>query len=126
MARAPKQWVLTKQETINSFENWRQNLEYTLSLDTNFGEFLEPGYTWSKKTKDSPLHGFKDDGEDVPHASRRTAVQKSAQLDLMLGQIANFCPVISRNAITRLSTSFAQIWQTIRLHYGFQKPEPTS
>ena len=120
MARAPKQWVLTKQETINSFENWRQNLEYTLSLDTNFGEFLEPGYTWSKKTKDSPLHGFKDDGEDVPHASRRTAVQKSAQLDLMLGQIANFCPVISRNAITRLSTSLAQIWQTIRLHYGFQ------
>ena len=30
--RAPKQWSLTKQETITSFEAWRQNLQYILSL----------------------------------------------------------------------------------------------
>jgi hypothetical protein len=38
----------------------------------------------------------------------------------MLGQIANFCPIIARNAITKKSTSLDNIWQTIRAHYGFQ------
>ena len=42
-ARAPKQWCLTKVETVNSFENWRQNLQYTLSLDANFAQFLTDG-----------------------------------------------------------------------------------
>ena len=41
-------------------------------------------------------------------------------LDLMLGQIANFCPAISRNTIAKKSTSVFGICQTIRLHYGFQ------
>ena len=38
----------------------------------------------------------------------------------MLGQIANFCPVISRNSIVKNSTSLNDIWGRIRLHYGFQ------
>ena len=45
-ARAPKQWPLTYNETITSFENWRQNLEYTLSLDANFAKFLGKDTTW--------------------------------------------------------------------------------
>ncbi|KAI8485487.1 laminin subunit, partial [Branchiostoma belcheri] len=32
--RAPRQWCLTKTETINPFENWRSNLVYVRSLDT--------------------------------------------------------------------------------------------
>ena len=118
--RAPKQWALSKQETITSFENWRQNLEYTLSLDNEFNTYLQPGASWKRKTRDNPLRGFEDDDGSAPVHSRRTAVQKSAALDLMLGQIANFCPVISRNTITKLSTSLGDIWQSIRLHYGFQ------
>ena len=39
---------------------------------------------------------------------------------LMRGQIGNYCPVISRNTIVKNSTSLSVIWQTIRLHYGFQ------
>ena len=38
----------------------------------------------------------------------------------MLGQISNYCPVISRNVIVKNSTSLEQIWQSIRLHFGFQ------
>ena len=75
-ARAPKQWSLSKNETINSFENWRQNLVYTLSLDTNFAPFLADGATWAKKTKAQPLRGFTDDGETVPLSRRKTARQK--------------------------------------------------
>ena len=38
----------------------------------------------------------------------------------MLGQIANFCPVISRNAIVKGSTSLNDIWQQNWQHFGFQ------
>ena len=38
----------------------------------------------------------------------------------MLGQIANFCPVISRNTIVRNATSVDVIWQAILTHFGFQ------
>ena len=36
-----KQWSLAKRETINSLENWRQNISYTLKLDHNFSMYLE-------------------------------------------------------------------------------------
>ena len=38
---------------------------------------------------------------------------------MMLGQIANYCPVISRNTIIKKCKSIGEIYQTIRLHYGF-------
>ena len=41
-------------------------------------------------------------------------------LELMLGQIANYCPVIARNTIVKKSTSIEHVWQSIRAHYGFQ------
>ena len=118
--RAPKQWALTKNETITSFEAWRQNLQYTLSLDPNFAPFLVEGSTWLKKTSTTPLRGLEDDPETMPEAARRTAAQKLTHLELMLGQIANYCTVISRNSIVKNSTSINQIWQAIRLHFGFQ------
>lgn len=118
--RAPKQWSLSKVETLNSFENWRQNLLYTLSLDQQFAPFLVDGATWSKKTKADPLRGFVDDADPVPAAQRRTAQQKVNMLELMLGQIANYCPIISRNTLVKSSTSIESIWSAIRLHFGFQ------
>ncbi len=118
--RAPKQWCLTKTETLNTFENWKQNLTYTLSLDSNFAPFLIEGCKWEKKTRSSPLRGFTDDGSSVTESKRRTAQQKVNMLELMLGQIANYCPVISRNSIIKNSTSMESIWQSIRLHFGFQ------
>ena len=118
--RAPKQWCLTKTETINSFENWRQNLTYTLSLDSHFAQFLAEDCTWLKKTKAQPLRGFVSDDESVPEAHRLTAQQKVSFLELMLGQIANYCPIISRNTIVKSSTSLTTIWQAIRQHFGFQ------
>ena len=119
-SRAPKQWALTKQETITSYEAWRQNLQYTLALDHNFAVFLLEDTTWLRKTSTAPLRDLENDGEDVPEASRRTAAQKLTHLELMLGQVANYCPVIARNTIVKNSTSMRTIWQAIRAHYGFQ------
>ena len=118
--RAPKQWCLTKSETVNSYENWRQNIIYTLSLDANFAPFLVEGVTWMKKSSTTPLRGFINDAAPIPEANRRTATHKVTMLELMLGQIANFCPVISRNTIVKASTSINSIWQAIRSHFGFQ------
>ena len=118
--RAPKQWSLTKVETITTFEAWKQNLEYTLSLDPNFARFMVNGVTWGKKTNAEPLRGQIPDAEPVPERNRLTAEQKVTHLELLLGQIANYAPVISRNTIVRSSTSLPNIWQAIRLHYGFQ------
>ncbi|MEO1148065.1 MAG: retropepsin-like aspartic protease [Cyanobacteria bacterium J06638_22] len=116
-ARAPKQWSLTKNETVTSFESWRQNLIYTLALDNKFSPYLAKECTWLKASAD-PKRGFKDDENDV--VNRQTADQKCTMLELMLGQIANYCPIIARNAITKKSTSLDGIWQTIRAHFGFQ------
>ena len=115
--KAPKQWVLTKNETITSFQNWKQNIEFQLGADPDFARFLVPNVTWTKKSPLNPTRGFVNDPAG-PEAV--TAVRKAAQLELMLGQIANFCPVISRNTIVKDSTSMNSIWQAIRLHYGFQ------
>ena len=75
---------------------------------------------WGKKTKAEPLRGFTDDGEDVTEANRQTAQQKVNFLELMLGQIANYCPIIARNTLVKNSTSIQSIWNTIRQHFGFQ------
>lgn len=118
--RAPKQWCLTKHETVTSFENWKQNLVYILTLDPNFAPFLGDDFSWHKKTKNDPLRGMVSDPMSEPSDTRRSAQQKASMLELMLGQIANYCPIISRNSIIRNSTSLTDIWGKIRLHYGFQ------
>ena len=88
-------------------------------MDPNFADFLLDDSTWEKKTRTNPLRGFENDTDAVPAARRRTAQQKVTHLELMLGQIANYCPIISRNSIVRNSTSLKSIWQAIRMHFGF-------
>jgi hypothetical protein len=74
------------------------------------------GFKWQKKTKTTPHRDFVNDGEDVAEADRKTCEQKVNILEVMLGQIANICPV--QYPETLLSVD--DIWQTIHLHYGFQ------
>ena len=115
--RAPKQWQLTRSETINSFNNWKENLTYTLSLDNNFKPYVTETATWGKKSSTSPHRGFTDDTPGGANA--QTKEQKCSVVDLMLGQVANYATVISRHQITKNSTSLADIWNKIREHYGF-------
>ena len=115
--KAPKQWQLTTNETLNSFKNWKENLVYTLSLDKSFAPYLKDGVTWGKQTSTTPLRGFTDDGDEVP--DKKTKEDKCTTLNLMLGQIANYATVISRNQIIKSSVSLNDIWGKIRQHYGF-------
>ena len=62
----------------------------------------------------------KNDPCSIPVQLRRTSQQKTT-LDLMLNQIANWCPVIARLTTVNGCTSLNDIWQKIRLHYNIQK-----
>ena len=106
--------------SIRSLEAERQNLQHSLSLDANVAPLLAENFLWQKKSSTYPQRGLTSDGEDVPTSRRRTANQNNVHLGLILGQIANFCPAISRNTIVKNSKSVKSIWQAIRAHYGFQ------
>ena len=114
---APKQKELRTIETITSFNAWRDNFIYILSINKNFARFLTPNTTWGKFSSATPNRGFTDDTEGD---NRVTKEEKVKQLDLFLGQIANYAPVISRNQITKNSTSLGDIWAKLREHYGIQ------
>ena len=52
--RAPRQWCLTKTETVTSFENWHQNLVYALFLDSVRPFSLRRGYVVNEDQKQPP------------------------------------------------------------------------
>ena len=114
--RAPKQRELSESETLQTFESWRQNLIFQLKADQQFAPYFTAGTTWLRKTRGAPNRGYTNDA-DLENG--KTAVQKVASLELMLGQIANFAPILSRRSIVYDSTSLAGVWQSLRLHYGF-------
>ena len=119
--KAPKQWKLGKIETLNSFENWKQNQMFNLSLCPNFARFLGDDVTWQKTRSGTAHRGFTNDGAPIEQADRLSAQQKVNYVNIMLEQIACYCPVISRNSIKDDSTSISSVWQMIRAHYGFQQ-----
>ena len=94
----PKQRALTKTETLNTFESWHQTLIYIASLDARFEPFVQPGVTWLKQSRANPYRGFTADGAPIPADQRISAQQKKINLELFLGFIANYAPVISRAA----------------------------
>ena len=117
-ARPPKLEKLTENETLNSFLIWKDTLVYTLDLDKNFKPFISGALTtWSDA--DTEDRGFADDVAPIPLDERVKKGEKAWLLTLMLGQVANWCTVISRHEIVNESTSLESIWAMIREHYGF-------
>ena len=62
-----------------------------------------------QKKNATPLRGFSNNRESVPAARRRTAAQKVTHLEMMLGQIVNYAPIISRSLIVKNSTSISGV-----------------
>ena len=82
-----------------------------------FRDFNSKVKTWTKKSSTNPLRGLVDDAEGI--ADKKTAAEKLEILELMLDQIANWCPVVSRTILVNLTTSLNDVWQKIREHFGF-------
>ena len=118
--RAPRQWNLKDKETISSFESWKSNTLFHLSLCNEFAPFLAA--EWSKASLAN--HGFADDGDEVTdQAKPKTAVQKGIALDRMLGLVAQYSPSLLRNDILKHSTSLSWIWKRLRRYFGFSQSE---
>ena len=108
--KAPKQWALMKHETATSFHYWCQNFQYTLTTDDRFTQFLVADHSWRRRSAADPNCGYANIENGL------TGVEQAINLDLMLGQIANFCPVISRNTIVKNCKTLNKIWDKIRLN----------
>ena len=64
---------------------------------------------------ETPLRGF--------HGTE--ALQQAATLETMLGVIATYAPVVSRDTIVNNCTSLNAIWKVLRLYYGIQSNDDT-
>ena len=113
---APKVRVLTQHETQATFETWKDTLIFNLEIDGTFEMFLDDDVTWEP---DTVAHrGLKP---DTTGEVQRTSRQKAAILNRMLGTIASYAPVISRQFITKEALSLDAIWNRLRIFYGFRK-----
>ena len=90
---------------------------FSLTLDGHFEAFLEEGFTWGATTVAN--RGFTSDASTVEGG--RTAKQKAAYLNLMLQTIATNAQVIARPFITEDALSLNDIWNRLRIRYGFRK-----
>ena len=118
-----KQRPLTDQETQTSFESWRESMIFHISLSDKSARFLSTGdlKTWTT----AEGRGFADDGEagtgDVTVDNKMNKVAKAALLNIVLGSIATYCPVISAKFVKKQSTSLDSIWCRLRSYYGFRR-----
>ena len=111
---APKEWKLTTEESLSSYLTWQHNVLYNLSLDKDFASFIAPNSKWEIKDT-SETHGLLADAGD----NGESAKSKSAKLELMLGNIANYCLVLARDKIANEITSIHSVWKCICSHYSF-------
>ena len=124
----PKIVPLGEDETINTIERWRQSVLYLLRLNEDFRPFLRDHVLFGKKSKTQLHRNFtdslkvvKDEKGEVQKeedGSDRVIISESKEdkcflVDLMLEQIANFCPLIPRYDITRDSASLTDVWNKI-------------
>ena len=115
---APKLRVLTSSETQTSLEVWKETLLFHLTLDGSFEDFLEDGVEWKSSAFEN--RGLLPD-DASKGAAARTAKQKATILKLMLGTIASYAPVISREFIVNEASKLEEIWLRLRIHYGVRK-----
>ena len=113
---APKVRVLTQHESQASFETWKETLIFNLTLEGPFEIFLGDDVKWGPES--TPHRGLLPDPEGQ---NAKTARQKAVILQRMLGTIASYAPVISRQFIVKEALSLDAIWHRLRIFYGFRK-----
>ena len=115
-----KHWKLTTEENLGSIEQWRVNLMYGLHSEPAFAEFIRPDDTWEKLSVHA-TRGLQDDAPDNDGNIAWTAAFKNNRLEIMLGMIAGLVPTLNTSRIVRYSTSLANIFKAIHLHYQISK-----
>ena len=106
----PKQ--LTESESLTSFEDWRNNLEFFLSQDKDVSKYLKSSVTWSKKSAGTDHRGF-------------ASADEAVALSQFLGIIASLSPPLLHDEITDDCESLTDIYRVLRSYYQFAPSEST-
>ena len=135
LQHGPKVRTLTDKETLASLEAWKSTVIYGLKLNPDFKPYLRDGVVFGKKTRGRPNRDLEDtvkhekqtvtiDGNPVETSVRvivKAREEKCVDVDLMLDQVANYCPNIPRNDLTKDCKSLGDVWQRIRQFYNKQR-----
>ena len=113
--KARKPHSLSENESLASFNSWKQTIEFHIASCDAFAPFLET--SWN--TKATVNRGLVND----THDGGKTAAQKLIILNRLIGIVSSYCPENIRPEIERKCTSLKWIWDRIRKHYGFTKSE---
>ena len=103
---------LTEGETLTSFEDWKNNLNFYLSQDKDLKRFLKPETTWSKTSADTSNRGLESE-------------ELHQHLSHFLGVIADLCPPLLYNDIIDDTTKTSDIFKLLRTYYQFAPSEST-
>ena len=92
---------------------------FHISLDAKTARFTSTGdlSTWTAADN----RGYVNDGTGTNEDIKMTAQAKAALLNIVLGSVASFSPVISWTFITQEATSLNDVWDRLRAFYGFRR-----
>ena len=113
----PKQRALTETETQATFESWKEGMEFHISLDPKSARFLTDLKKWTLAAD----RGFTDDAEGTDADKAMNKIAKKLLLNIVLGSISSYAPVISPKYIKNQATCLDDIWTRLRAHFGFRK-----
>ena len=117
----PKQRILTEDETVTSFESWKNTMIFHISIEPKCARFMDDEDLAVWKGAGEKNRGFTNDPATADASIKMSAVGKAAALNVMLGSIAHYAPVISNKFIMNQATSLEEIFDRLRAHYGFRR-----
>ena len=95
---------LAENESITSFEDWRNNLIFYLSQEKDFKYFLKETTHWRKTSAGIPNRGL-------------DSIEEYQSLKRFLGVIAGLSPPLLYNDLIHDTTSIVDVFKLLRGYY---------
>ena len=96
---------LTDEETLTTFEDWKNNLNFYLSHEKSFKDFLKSETVWRKTSAGTENRGL-------------ASADKHQQLQHFLGVIAGLCPPLLYNDIIDETEKTSDVFKLLRTYYN--------
>ena len=101
---------LSEDETLTSFEDWKNNLIFYLNQEKSFEPFLKADAKWTKSLDNDPDRGVKNEVKSLSN---------------FLGVIAGLAPPLLHGDIIDDTTKLDDVFKLIRNYYQFAPSEGT-
>ena len=103
---------LAEDESLTTFEDWKNNLIFYLSQDADFQLFLKSDTAWTVKSSTTEHRGL-------------DSAAKCQKLEQFLGIIASLAPPLLYGDIIEDSTKLSDVFRLLRTYYSFAPSEST-